>query len=246
VSKTRLESQVWRKCCQTFSTGFNSGARNGRKMSVMFFGVMRLPVACQPARSSFTFEIKRANRRADEDLTGNKVASGLSLADQVFGKTATGATARTTSVIESPTPVPGIDLFKTTSRPIRRILPDLLTTLIDPVEERAKLEAEEKARRRASRTVEVKATRLSEPNAVTAAVLVVEAAREEHASHQSRESVRPPRNPTETVEKAVSTSDSRKGKSLKAAAMRAERTGRPLPQLPAGQRWKRRLPKVCW
>jgi hypothetical protein len=37
-----------------------------------------------------------------------------------------------------------------------------------------------------------------------------------------------------------------KRKPLKAAAMRAERLGRPLPRLPAGQRWKRRLPKACW
>src|SRR3954464_6312662 len=101
-----------------------------------------MPMTRHQARSSFTIEIKRANRRTAEVATVSKAASGLSLADQVFGKTATGPTARTTSAIESPTPVPDIDLFKTTAQPspVRRILPDLLTIQVDPVEERAKRE----------------------------------------------------------------------------------------------------------
>src|SRR5215203_6338095 len=51
VSNTRLESQFWRKYCQMFSTGLSSGAREGRKTRVMFFGTTRRPVVCQPARS---------------------------------------------------------------------------------------------------------------------------------------------------------------------------------------------------
>src|SRR3954471_22599965 len=35
-----------------FSTGFSSGARDGSRMMVMFFGMLRAPVVCQPARSS--------------------------------------------------------------------------------------------------------------------------------------------------------------------------------------------------
>lgn len=38
--------------CQTFSTGFSSGARDGRKISVMFLGMSSFAVVCQPARSS--------------------------------------------------------------------------------------------------------------------------------------------------------------------------------------------------
>ena len=38
VSKTRGESQVWRRDGQTFSTGFSSGAREGSRIRVMFFG----------------------------------------------------------------------------------------------------------------------------------------------------------------------------------------------------------------
>ena len=35
-----------------FSTGFSSGAREGRKIGVMFSGTTSLLVVCQPARSS--------------------------------------------------------------------------------------------------------------------------------------------------------------------------------------------------
>ena len=65
-----------------------------------------MPMTRHQARSSFTFEIKRANRRTAEVATVSKAASGLSLADQVFGKTATGPTARTISAVESPTSGP--------------------------------------------------------------------------------------------------------------------------------------------
>src|SRR5215217_1986837 len=34
-----------------FSTGLSSGAREGRKTRVMFFGTTKRPVVCQPARS---------------------------------------------------------------------------------------------------------------------------------------------------------------------------------------------------
>src|SRR5215217_7170633 len=56
LSKTRFESQFWRRYCQMFSTGLSSGAREGRKTRVMFFGTTKRPVVCQPARS------RRSNR----------------------------------------------------------------------------------------------------------------------------------------------------------------------------------------
>src|SRR3984957_3010813 len=55
VSKTVFESQFWRRYCQTFSTGFSSGAREGRKIGVMLSGTSSLLVVfvvCHPARSS--------------------------------------------------------------------------------------------------------------------------------------------------------------------------------------------------
>ena len=47
-----FESQFWRRYRQTFSTGFSSGAREGRKIGVMLSGTSSLPVVCHPARSS--------------------------------------------------------------------------------------------------------------------------------------------------------------------------------------------------
>ena len=49
--KTRFESQLSRMNCQTFSTGFSSGERDGRGRSVMFPGTTSAPARCQPARS---------------------------------------------------------------------------------------------------------------------------------------------------------------------------------------------------
>src|SRR3984957_16664271 len=46
-----FESQFWRRYCQTFSTGFSSGAREGREIGVMLLGTSSLPVVCHPARS---------------------------------------------------------------------------------------------------------------------------------------------------------------------------------------------------
>ena len=43
-----------RKYCQIFSNGFSSGARDGSRMMVRFFGTLSLPVVCHPARSIST------------------------------------------------------------------------------------------------------------------------------------------------------------------------------------------------
>src|ERR1700733_1991261 len=50
-SKTVFESQFWRRYGQTLSTGFSSGAREGRKIGVMVWGMSSLLVVCRPARS---------------------------------------------------------------------------------------------------------------------------------------------------------------------------------------------------
>ena len=55
-----------RKYCQIFSTGFSSGARDGSRMMVRFFGTLSLPVVCHPARSiSTTAWAFRADVAAD-------------------------------------------------------------------------------------------------------------------------------------------------------------------------------------
>jgi hypothetical protein len=48
----RLGSQLARRYCQMFSTGFSSGAREGRKIGVILLGTLSLAVVCHPARSS--------------------------------------------------------------------------------------------------------------------------------------------------------------------------------------------------
>ena len=47
--KTRLESQLSRMNCQTFSTGLSSGDFGGMAMIVMFGGTIRCVDMCQPA-----------------------------------------------------------------------------------------------------------------------------------------------------------------------------------------------------
>src|SRR3954464_2888024 len=66
VLKTRFESQVWRRYCQMFSTGFSSGARDGSRMMVMFFGMLRAPVVCQPARAGDLVEVELHGLRVGE------------------------------------------------------------------------------------------------------------------------------------------------------------------------------------
>lgn len=110
-----------------------------------------------PARSSFTFEIKRASRRAPEVLTLSKKpsAAGPSLIEQVFG-TSSGA-AFPLDGIDHPVPASGTQdalLTERAPQPLvercaRRILPDLLAVEQDPVAERMKQELETRAARRA-------------------------------------------------------------------------------------------------
>jgi hypothetical protein len=48
VSKTRLESQWARRYCQMFSTGFNSGAREGNSIKVMLAGISEIAGGVPP------------------------------------------------------------------------------------------------------------------------------------------------------------------------------------------------------
>ena len=49
VLKTRLESQLSRINCQTFSTGLSSGARGGSGIRVILSGTSRAREVCHPA-----------------------------------------------------------------------------------------------------------------------------------------------------------------------------------------------------
>jgi hypothetical protein len=115
-----------------------------------------------PARSAFTFEIKRTNRRTPEVLNVSKASSpeGSFLTDQVFGKLSVpprtlqpGKIKVPTSVRPTPTPAPhSPETFGKTEpsaeRSARRVLPDLRSVPESPIEERAQHEADERATQR--------------------------------------------------------------------------------------------------
>ena len=46
ASKTLLESQLSRMCCQMFSPGLSSGKREGSRIKVMFLGTLKLEGSC--------------------------------------------------------------------------------------------------------------------------------------------------------------------------------------------------------
>src|SRR5215212_659245 len=133
------------------------------------------------AKSSFTVEIKRANRRAPEVTTVAKTVLGHELIDRVFGRP-TGAPAETSRTVAHPretgaghSPVPltppayGSDstCLRPSEPPPRRVLPDLLARGVDPVEQLMKHEFEEQAARRSamllSRRVRIAAASAIEP-----------------------------------------------------------------------------------
>jgi hypothetical protein len=213
-----------------------------------------MPLTRQPARASFTFEVKRANRRSPEVFTLSKspVPTGSSLAHQVFGGASAPvrdlrpevaqheAPARPT--ISSPHAAPGEkELTKSGSLAPRRILPDLLAITVNPVAERARQEAEERVARKVSRASA--ATKRS-------ASSVLSSGDQSDLPEQklASEIVLPvaPIVLDHDPAKAVKPSLQGTSSTLRRGIKKAQRNGEPLPRLPAGQRWKRRLPMVCW
>src|SRR5215218_8855742 len=115
----------------------------------------------QRAKSSFTLEIKRANKRAPEVTTSSKSVFGNELLDRVFGRL-TGARSENSGPVERPdqtatghAQVPHIEprhgddstRIGPPQQPPRRVLPDLLSIDLDPVEQRMSQEAAEQAAR---------------------------------------------------------------------------------------------------
>jgi hypothetical protein len=219
------------------------------------------------ARSTFTFEVKRAAKRTPEVVTLQRTpaTAGSSLADQVFGRfspspasapRAGGAEPKAVEAAASaPAPAPQSSLPQP-----RRVLPDLLSVPADPVEELMAQAAEERtARRRTTepRSAEPRKPRRAKPAAEPAdSLFSFLDALPDDESEAPVPAVRPEPEATrlaaEGAEPAVCPKPSPKSspragrRSLKALAMRAERQGGEPPRLPAGQRWKRRLPKACW
>ena len=218
-----------------------------------------MPVTRRPARSSFTLEVKRANRRTPEVLTISETSAPAAtpLADQVFGRSPGRSRPQKfdysdASVSDRRKPVLGTGSPEAIEPPAkaspRRVLPDLLTAGVDPGKERLHQEANERSTRhstsRMSRTKKEGAHRAATargaevgPDPVKIAAVAV--------TQPLSETVIPPHDSVETVEQ-VSTSRKRKRHALLAVHKSDKRGGRPMPPLPVGQRWKRRLPKACW
>ena len=67
LSKMVLDSQLARRNCQIFSTGFSSGARDGKKITLTLRVSFSLLVVCHPARSSST--TARAPRATEREIS---------------------------------------------------------------------------------------------------------------------------------------------------------------------------------
>jgi hypothetical protein len=218
-----------------------------------------MPVTRRPARSSFTLEVKRANRRTPEVLTRSKTSAPAAtpLADQVFGKSPGRSGAQKSDQSDAPVPVHrqpvfGTNLPEATEPPTkvspRRILPDLLTADVNPVKERLHREAVEQSTQRStsrvSRARNEGTHRAAEAQGAEGAPapVTIEAAT---IAQPSPDEVTPPHGSIEAAEQ-ISTSRKRKRDSRLARHKKAARSGRLLPRLPAGRRWKCRLPKACW
>ena len=217
-----------------------------------------MPMARQRARSSFIFEIKRTDRRTTKVVTLEKTpsTSSPSLVDQVFGKFPTKPDRQHTSGSEHSSvelPIAVVSTGPVATAPetprVRRVLPDLLSTLLDPVEQRIAREAEERAKRRTPRpspkvTLRDQSTIIPEAGRNPAVVTDADKLEQSKVIAARRNIAQPPTR-IEPPGNAIK-SGTRQRKRLRVAAVQAERMGRPLPRLPAGQRWKRRLPPTCW
>jgi hypothetical protein len=212
------------------------------------------------ARSSFKVEIKRANKRAPEVATVSQRAFGNELLDRVFGGLA-GARSGNFGQVERPSEtgtehpdVPHADprhggdstRIGPPQQPPRRVLPDLLSVELDPVEQRMRQEAAEKAARREamleSRRRSTAATSAREPKRDAAPIMPpVEVAQPMGAPV-----------PTEVVSVEVTVTETagvtlpaKRKRNAGRSTKKARRAGLPH-RFPAGERWKRRLPQACW
>jgi hypothetical protein len=202
-----------------------------------------MPSTRFPARSSFTVEIKRANRRVSDVQIVTRTRSGMTcLVDEVFGSTP-GRPAPATISVERPLASSAKRGSEASANAVpsgQRVLPDLVSRQVDAGAERLQRLAEQRATQRRARAgghtvvaeprlvVPDKAARATTISAVDPACVLATAAQ---TTSQPAPLPAPDRDP-------------RKG--LRREAMRAVRMGKPLPSLPVGQRWKRRLPVACW
>ena len=203
----------------------------------------RMPLSRHSARS-FTFEIKRASRRRPEVVAVSKSISPVSsLAEEVFGtpsrppvtnKPAGGAipsgtcheeVGRDNACLLPGEYCPIFSLSKSTLWP--SACSGLCTRGLPAVSNHGQCASRFRRRNQLLRIRPVTGnTTLVSSGAIP---------QEHQTASPAASTVRPPRPLKQWDER-----------DLRRKAMQAERKGRPAPRLPAGQRWKRRLPPACW
>jgi hypothetical protein len=219
----------------------------------------------QRARSSFTVEIKRANKRSPDVVAVRSApATGNELVDHVFGAPI-GKPAerpgRNQRSGESPAispPASGAQAkgdedgaqARPQGGPARRILPDLLSVEPDPVEQRMKQHAvEQAARRKATLDMRRSMARTSprpesQPEVESPARAPIPGA----ASHRPVAERQPEAAALAGHDvSAVQQPNPARTRTKDAhAAVRKSRRAGLHPELRPGERWKRRLPQACW
>jgi hypothetical protein len=196
---------------------------------------------------TFTVEIKRANKRsagsASVRPTTFDTASDAML-KRIFGNSAALPSrsgeqhARSDDVSDGTRPsqlssgsdvVEAAVIPRTPELQVRRILPDLLSVVADPVQERMKQQAEQRAARRRALLERRRSKASSNPDGEP-----ISKDRVGPSDGAIREAPQP------------TTSGEQKKDVLTPAMRKARRAGLRPPRLPLGQRWKRRLPQACW
>jgi hypothetical protein len=198
----------------------------------------------RPRAKSFVVEVKRAGKRSPDPTSASKTShTGSDLVERVFGSFVTPSAGRPEKLARphgkaegarpsqapSATSVSNGVLTHTPEPNARRVLPDLLSVVVDPVEERMKQQAEQRAAQRKA----LLESRRSKASSISDG----EPDRQDRVG-ASDDAVQEAPQPT--------TSGKQKNDVVTAAMRKARRAGLRPPRLPLGQRWKRRLPQACW
>jgi hypothetical protein len=198
----------------------------------------------RPRAKSFVVEVKRAGKRSPDPTSASKTPHrGSDLVERVFGSFVTPSAGRPEKLARPhdraegarPSQAPSAAsvsngvLTHTPEPNARRVLPDLLSVVIDPVEERMKQQAEQRAAQRKAVPESRRSKASGNPDG--------EPVRQDRVG-ASDDAVREAPQPT--------TSGKQKNDVLTPAMRKARRAGLRPPRLPLGQRWKRRLPQACW
>ena len=208
----------------------------------------------QGAKSSFTVEIKRANKRPVESSKAT-AGRGNELVDRVFGSLLGSAEsfrapeplAATPSQAQRPQPAPQNEPGsgapdRPLTQPARRVLPDLRAPDVNPIAERMRQQAEQRTARRRAALESRRSAAKSENQRAESGVTPMAA--EPVIAPVCERPVASVQQLTPEADGAMS-SEKRNRRGRPAILKKSRRSGQ-RDRLPAGERWKRRLPRACW